>query len=319
MITPSVHIVILNWNSYQDSADCLRSLGQLEYPSYKVWVVDNASANQEAQRLAEEFPWAGILPQSQNLGFCGGCNEGMKKALEEKAELVMLLNNDTLVPPGLLSDLVNGYNDLAEPGAVSPLIMHYPEKEKIWFSEAIWSTDWRSGMAAFKLTNGRSVEELKRQGPYKTEFACGCCLMVSAAIIRKVGLFDERYFAYFDEAEWCVRMKKAGFDAFVIPAAHMFHKVGATTPSLVMTYLMYRNRSLWISGNLSLKRKLQALPAILKDLGWHGLNIVGLIPASKRTSDKAYSRAAWRGVTDFLMGRFGKWNKKTEKIIFPRS
>ena len=132
MVSPSVYIIVLNWNGLEDTLQCLRSLQKLTYENVKIHVVDNASDNNEAEAIAVEFPNIGVLRQSENLGFCGGCNAGMKAALAEDADFIMLLNNDAIVSPTLIDDLLRGFGTLENAGAISPIITHYPEKEQIW-------------------------------------------------------------------------------------------------------------------------------------------------------------------------------------------
>lgn len=316
MLQPSVHILILNWNSFDETVECLDSLRNLTYPNYKIQLVDNASLNDEADRLKERFPEINLLKQSENIGFCGGCNAGMKEAIEDSADFVMLLNNDTLVTSNLIEKLIEGYAQLDDAGAVSPIIMKYPETDTVWFSKAEWTTDWRSGEARFRLAADESIEELQNREPYETEFACGCCLLVSADVIRSVGMLDERYFAFFDEAEWCARMARNGLRSYVIPDTHIYHKVGRTTPNLVMTYLLTRNRLLWISENLELRKRLNAYPVMLKELAWHLVNASHLIGKKKRYISRPRSRVYLLGWKDYVLGRFGKWSEKSEKILF---
>lgn len=277
--------------------------------------MDNASSNNEAARLKDEFPWTNIIPLTENKGFCGGCNEGMQRALKAGADYIMLLNNDTLVTPSLLEDLLKGYKKLDKPGAVSPLIMHHPETDKIWFSEAIWKWNWRKGQVGFALTNGKLLDTLKDHPPYKSMFACGCCLLVSSAVVKEIGLFDERYFAFFDEAEWCARMKKKGYDSFIIPSAKMYHKVGGTIPSLLMTYLMTRNGALWVKENLPFAKKCITWIVFWKNLVWHYMNAKGWIPEKKRYQNSKYSKVVLKGFSDYRQNRFGKWSADLELII----
>jgi len=315
---PVVQIVILNWNGLDDTLECLASVRNLTYPNLRVQVVDNASANNEAEIIEREFPEVNVLRQTENLGFCGGCNVGMKQTLAEGADFVMLLNNDTLLSPGLIETLVEGYENLENPGAVSPVILKYPETEKVWFSIARWETRWSSGEAQFRLALDENYESLKSKKPYPTEFACGCCLFVSAGVIEKVGLFDERYFAFYDEAEWCVRMRKQGLPSYVIPSAFIYHKVGGSTPSLVATYLLTRNRLLWASENLSLKQKIKSYPVMVKEFVWHLLNAKDFISESKRYIAKEQSIVFLQGCKDYFLRRFGKWNSETEKVLFKK-
>lgn len=315
---PDIHIVVLNWNGLDDTRDCLVSIRNTGYPALKVWVVDNASENDEGTIIQNEFPEVGVLKQTENIGFCGGCNVGMKKALEENADYIMLLNNDALLTPGIFEKLIDSYKTLKSPGAISPAILHYPETQKVWFSEAKWEIRWKSGEAEFRLSYNENYEDVKNKQPYQTEFACGCCLFVSTNVIKEVGLFDERYFAFYDEAEWCARMKRKGYPSYLIPGAFMYHKVGGSTPNLVMTYLLSRNRLLWIYDNLSLGKKIKSAPVLFKELAWHWVNVLGLFSAKKQQVSKNRSRAFLRGWKDFLLRRFGKWNNSTAKIIFDK-
>jgi GT2 family glycosyltransferase len=318
METSSVHIVILNWNGLADTLECLASVRTLTYPNVRVQVVDNASEGGEAEVIERAFPEVNVLKQSENLGFCGGCNAGMKQAIAEGADFVMLLNNDALVSPNLIEALLDGYAKLENPGAASPVIFKYPETEKIWFSIAAWEAVWKSGEAKFRLALDENYESLKHKKPYPTEFACGCCLFVSTDVIRQVGFFDERYFAFYDEAEWCVRMKRQGMTSYIIPSAFMYHKVGKSTPSLVATYLLNRNRLLWAAENLSFRQKIKSYPVLAKEFVWHLLNAGNIIPESKRYIPKERSRAFLQGYKDYFLRRFGKWGEKTERVIFKK-
>ena len=96
----------------------------------------------------------------------------------------------------------------------------------------------------------------------------------------------------------------------------MYHKVGGSTPSLVMTYLLARNRLLWMSENLPLKKKVISYPVLIKELSWHVLNRANLIPEKRRYDSRERSRVYLQGWKDYLLGRFGKWGAETEKIIF---
>jgi GT2 family glycosyltransferase len=298
--------------------ECLTSVRDLSYPNLRVHVVDNASEKSEAETIEQAFAEVNILRQKENLGFCGGCNAGIERALAENADYIMLLNNDALVSPGLVENLLDAYEKLENPGAVSPIIFKYPETKNIWFSIARWETDWKTGEAKFRLALDENYESLKSRKPYETEFACGCCLFISAEVVRAVGTFDERYFAFYDEAEWCARMKRQGFASYIVPTAFMYHKVGGSTPGLVATYLLNRNRLLWASENLSFSQKMRSYPVMAKEFVWHLLNIVNIIPESKRYVPQERSRAFLQAYKDYFLRRFGKWNAEAEKVIFKK-
>jgi len=307
---PTVHIVILNWNGLEDTLECLSSLESMTYTAVKAIVVDNASRDNQAETIEQNFPDVIVLKQTENLGFCGGCNVGIKYALESGADFVMLLNNDTLVPPDLIEKLLAGFENLENAGAVSPIILEHPATEKIWFSQARWDV----AEAQFRLSKpNEKYEDFADKKPYLSDFACGCCLFAPAKIFETVGLLDERYFAFYDEAEWCARLRENGFESYVIPSAFMYHKVSRSTPSLVSTYLLSRNRLLWMTENLLVKDKLKSIPYLLKEFIWHFLNLIGL---RKGNYTKQHSRALLHGWKDYMFGKFYKWDEKTEKLLF---
>jgi GT2 family glycosyltransferase len=302
-----VYVVILNWNGLEDTIECLSSIAELLHPKVKAIIVDNASRNAEADVIEARFPDAVVLRQDENLGFCGGCNVGIQYALDKGADYVMLLNNDTLVLPDLIEQLLGGTDGVENVGAVSPLIFEHPQADKVWFSKAEWDTS----RAQFRL-DARGDGDTGPE-PFLSEFACGCCMLIPADALRRVGLLDERYFAFYDEADWCARARKVGLGSWVIPSAKMYHKVSRSTPGLVSTYLLSRNRLLWMKENLPFRIRLKSLTYLLKEYVWHRANLLGLTgPAYS----KEHSRAVVRGYSDYFRGKFYKWDRSTEGILF---
>ena len=308
---PSVNIIILNWNGIDDTLECLDSVSKLTYPNVTTVVVDNGSGNNEAARIAETYPSVIVLPQTENLGFCGGCNVGINYALDHGADYVMLLNNDTLVPPDIIDKLFAGIEDLENVGAISPVILEYPETKKIWFSDARWVPE----EAQFRLARpDDKYEEVSSRGPFTTQFACGCCMFVSVDVLKKVGLLDERYFAFYDEAAWCAEAHSKGFESYVVPTAVVYHKVSRSTPALVSTYLLTRNRMLWMKENLPFGTRIKSFPYLLREVGWHWANILGL--TRRNHYSKAHSKAVLHGYRDYLRRKFFRWSGASEKAIF---
>jgi GT2 family glycosyltransferase len=310
MSAPLVHIVTLNWNGLADTLECLESIDRLTYTNVKAIVVDNASDNNEADTIQNAFPDAIVLKQSENLGFCGGCNAGVKYALENNADFVMLLNNDTLVSPDLIQNLLDGIEGIENVGAVSPLIMYYPATDRIWFSKA----EWLPERATFSLSPGdHEIEELQDKIPYPTQFACGCCLLAPANVFRSQGVLDERYFAFYDEAEWCARIRRNGFESYVVPSATIYHKVSRSTPSRVAAYLMARNRLLWMKENLPMRERWRSNRFFIKDvLGC----LANLMHLTKEHNPRPYSRAVLLGYRDYFLRKFYKWDKAVEPKLF---
>ncbi len=309
---PVVGVILLNWNGKEDTQECIPSILASGYPHISIYVVDNNSKDpQEIKEIKRRFPTVIDLPQTENLGFCEGNNVGIRKALEDGVDYVMLLNNDTTIQPDTIEGLVRNFPVLKDVGAVSPVIIDVPEM-RIGFTGAKWIPE----QAKFELlAAGSDYEALRKKEPYLSEFANGCCLFTSAEILNKVGLLDPRYFAYFDEADWCKRLEKAGYCSYVVPEVFIYHKGSSSTPSLVGIYLMTRNRLLWMKEQLPFQIRKRSFSYLFKEIFWHIFNIMGL---TKRNYTKQFSRALLQGVKDSWRGRFGRWNASTEKIIFKK-
>lgn len=308
-----VGVILLNWNSLIDTCECIASILGANDPGIFIYVVDNASRNNEADIIAQKFSAITVLKQTENLGFCKGNNVGIQRALDDGMQYILVLNNDTLVPAGAIETMVKEFKNIKGTGALSPVILEYPATDRVWFAKAKWDTS----RAQFNMNPDKNnYEELKGKQPWKSEFACGCCMLSSAEVIQKVGLLDERYFAYYDEADWCKRLERNGYSSDVTAATFIYHKVSRTTPSLVSTYLMARNRKLWMKENLSFPERMKSFTYLVKELLWHFCNVNGWV---KGDYTKAHSKALLRGWVDYRSGRFGKWNKKTEEVIFPKA
>ena len=307
---PSAHIVILNWNGLADTLECLASLEQQDYPSLRIHVVDNGSAESEASQIERQYPGVNVIRQPTNLGFCGGNNVGIQCALTEGADYVLIINNDSVAPPDMISTLINESAALDNVGAVSPVILYHPDHDTIWYAGSVWEAD----VAGFRhVLEDRAVAQLRQEHPYASAYACGCCLLVHSSVLRSVGLMDERYFAYYDEADWCSRMKKAGLECYVVPRARLYHKVSGSAPRLIVSYLMSRNRLLWMKDHLTGIEQWRSVSYLLKEIIWNILNIGGWRGGKYRLAP-AHSRAMLCGWRDFLRGRFGKWPAQIQRL-----
>jgi GT2 family glycosyltransferase len=314
MKCPAVYIITLNWNGLDDTLDCLETVGGLTYPNVKVIVVDNDSGGDQAGVIERKFPDTLVLRQKENLGFCGGCNVGIRYALEKEADYVMLLNNDALVPPNLIEKLLCEIGSLGSVGAVSPLIRGYPDTDSVWFADAHWDRETASFISRKK---NESVDDLAKTSPYPTDFACGCCMLVPSQVFARFGLLDERYFAFFDEAEWCERIRRHGLESYMAPAAFIYHKGSGSSCGMISTYLITRNRLLWMKEYLRFTERLRSLPYLAKELVWHIANLAGL--SGGKHYSKQHSRVVLKGYGDYFRKKFYKWDAAAEKLIFDRS
>lgn len=250
---PKVFIVTLNWNGLDDTTTCLKSLRKLNYDNYKVVVVDNGSKDNEADKIAKKFPEVELIRKPVNVGFTGGNNAGIDLAMKEKADFVLLLNNDTIVTEDFLGKMVDFYVSEPTAGAVSPRIL-YLDRQTIWFDGARLIT-WL-GMSR-NIHKGRKVSEVDTQEPFRTGYNSGAALLMSAGLIKKIGKLNDRYFIYYEDLEWCYKAAKIGKFSFVVPEAVIFHKKSGSSGegghksrfSRRPAYLMARN-AIYFSTNL---------------------------------------------------------------------
>jgi GT2 family glycosyltransferase len=243
--TPSVKIIILNWNRKAEIMDCLASLQSVHYPNFEILVVDNGSSDGSQSIIRTTYPQVTLAEMGHNLGFVEGNNAGIKSALTTHSDYVLLLNNDTLVSPDFLNDLVDAAEADQTVGAVGPTIYYTSQPQKIW--SAGGSIDWQRGlthMLAFDEIDHGQLGLTARE----VDFISGCAILVKKSVIDQVGMLDPRFFSYYEETEWCVRIKRAGYRLLHVPTAHIQHRLSpeAREASPIVHYYMTRNRLLFL-------------------------------------------------------------------------
>jgi len=244
---PRTIIILLNWNGLSDTLECLASLQHLDYPNYKVIVVDNGSTDDSVGVIRKQFSDATLVENEENLGFTGGNNVGLRHALAQGADYALLLNNDTEVKPDFLRHLVTAAEADPAIGIAGPTIYYYEQPDLIW--SAGGSIDWRRGQTQMVGLNAPDVGQFGA-APREVDFVTGCAMLVNRAVMEQTGLLDERFFAYYEEAEWCVRAQRAGFKIVHVPQAGLWHKITpeCRADSPVVHYYMTRNRLLFLKA-----------------------------------------------------------------------
>jgi len=210
---PNISIVVLNYNGRGVLEKCLSSLFHVNYPNFSVIVVDNNSIDGSLESAKSKFSKATFIKNKQNLGFASGSNVGIRFSLEHGADLVLLLNNDTEVEADFLSFLVETFKKDEKVGIVSPLIFKGDSK-KIWFSGG--KIDW------LRMKTKHIVsEEMKKS--FSSDFITGCSMLVRKEVFGKIGLLDEDFFLYWEDADFSIRTRRAGFKLLVVPASRIKH------------------------------------------------------------------------------------------------
>jgi GT2 family glycosyltransferase len=237
MVTASTrYIVIVNWNGRDVTIDCLRSLAAMEGPPARTLVVDNASTDGSVEVLREMFPDIELITLGRNAGFAGGTNAGIRHALERGAELVVLLNNDTVVDPRSLSYMIDQLDADPRCGVVVPKILYTNPPELIWYAGGKISF-WTGSMRHI------GIREMDR-GQYDiagtTEYATGCCLLTTASVLRRVGLLDESYVMYGEDADFSWRVRRAGYTIRYEPRARVWHRLSVSAGGHLSVFKMRR-------------------------------------------------------------------------------
>jgi GT2 family glycosyltransferase len=217
-IAPEVCIIVLNWNGWRDTLDCLDSLEKLNYPSYEVVVVDNGSADGSEERIRERCPYVAIVQTGANLGFARGNNSGIEYALGQGVDLVWLLNNDTLVEPGALTAMVAALREDGEVGAVGSVLRYMDEPDRIQCYGGGWIRPWL-GMSRW-FTSPAPDEVLR----HHLQYIVGASLLIRREAIERTGLLDEGFFMYWEDADFGFRLLKDGWRLAVAPESTVWHK-----------------------------------------------------------------------------------------------
>jgi GT2 family glycosyltransferase len=244
-----VWVLLLNWNGLEDTRACLSSLttglgrGKASSGEIGLLLVDNASADGSAQVLPREFPEVVFLRNQRNLGFAAGNNVGIAYALAHGAEYLWILNNDTLVAPDTLEVLLAEMEAHPEVGMVAPKIYFAEPPDRLWYAGAVARFP-----QAIAYHEGWDEED---HGQYDTvrsvDVVTGCAALVRAEALRRIGLFDARFFAYYEDVDLSLRCRAAGYDLRYVPQARLWHKVSASTggdSSPASLYFIVRNRKL---------------------------------------------------------------------------
>jgi GT2 family glycosyltransferase len=245
-------VVIVNYNGRHLLDACLRSVRDQAPAPDRVIVVDNGSSDGSLRHLRAAWPDVAAVDAGDNLGFAEGNNVGIRAALAEGLEYILLLNNDAQLVPGALARLVGALESAGTAAwAAAPKILYHVDPGVIWSAGGRF--DWWRGLSVDRGWNERDVGQYDR--PELMEFANACCLLVRAGVFQKVGLLDPEYFMYFEDSELAARAGRTGSRVAYVPDARVLHAVqgGATAvggSSPTALYYWTRNRGRFISRNV---------------------------------------------------------------------
>jgi len=302
---PKIVCVIVNWNNWKLTVDCLQSLlkANQERLSLTITIVDNGSTDNSTDKLSELQKTCNfvLLKSDKNTGFTGGNNIGIKSALKGKADFVFLLNNDALIDRNCLDQLLIASSKHKDVDIFTPKIYFaegyefHKRYKKEQLGKVIWSAggliDWKNVYASNYGVD--EVDGVKFEKPYDTDFATGAAMFIRCKLFEEIGVFDDRYYLYFEDVDLCERYKRLMRKIVFIPKAKVWHKVAQSSGigSDLNDYFITRNRLLFGMGYAPIRTKIALYRESVKFL--------------------MYGRK-WqkKGVFDFYTANFGKGSWK---------
>jgi len=267
-----------------------------------VLVVDNGSSDGSGHKLQAEFPAITFFMAGENLGFSGGNNIGIEDALQRGTDYVLLLNNDTVVDPQFLTNLVDAGEGDPHIGLLAPKILYDSEPQRIWYAGGYFQqiTGICRHFGLDEIDNEQRFAKIR-----DTQFITGCAMLIKASVLRTIGFLDARLFVYWEDTDFCMRASNAGFRSVFVPNARIWHKISRTcgTDSPFTLYLTTRNHLIWVAKYIPFPYKPAALALTL------GRKIS---KACRLTfSNRKSSTAVWRGIRAFFMREYGPpWQQK---------
>ena len=290
MEQPLVCLIIIDFNDHGDTYELLTSLGLITYSNYKILVIDNGSdiplELEDTNLNNVELYFTG-----DNLGFAGGNNFAITIAMEKyNPDFFLLINNDTVVEPNFLDKLIEAAARYDRAAILSGKIMYYANPSTIWYAGG--DLNLKNGW-----TRHFGVGEIDK-GQYDNDklinFATGCMWLLPRWTVEKVGLLSQDYFLYFEDTDYCMKVKQQGFDIVYCPASKIYHKVSASSQknSRIYTYYYTRNSLYFVKqfGTSKIIAYIQHVFQFIKD------NVKG----------GADLKTQYIAIRDFLNGDMGK-------------
>jgi GT2 family glycosyltransferase len=298
---PAVWIVVLTWNRVEAVMKCVIGLNAIRYPNTHVLVVDNASEDGTVDRLRRAFPKLPVIANRRNFGYTGGNNIGIKYALAQGAQYVLLLNNDTLVHPNLVDELVRVAESDPQIAVVGAKNMHMDRPDRIW---SAWS-EVTYGPTLTKQFGVNAHDNAFYRQVRDVGIVVGCGYMWRRAALIQVGLLDTELFGYHEDVDWCYRARKAGWRVVYVGTAVVYHSGSLSSASnynerMPSMYFIGRNGVMFVKKHSNLLR--------LIHLGFSEL--LGSIRRCiryKAWRNQTGEREFWQGFWD------GLWNCNRQK------
>lgn len=286
---PKIVAVVLNWCGEEMTNHCLHSLLKSDYTKLLILLVDNGSPDGSGERIRRSFPQIEFLQTGQNLGYTGGNNRGIEWALERNADYVLILNNDTVLDPSAITKLAETAENFGRPvDGVAPKILYHDDPERIWYAGGEFSPIKGLGL---HWQEGELDEPDEKEATREVTFMTGACCLLSERSLKELKGFDEDFFAYVEDAELSLRMRRAGYKLLYQPAARVLHHCSppGTQPSAFQIRQRDLNRRRIMRKHTSLSKR---LPFLARFYVTRGILLLGYV----LTRDWERARAILQGM-----------------------
>lgn len=241
---PLVSIITINYNNAAVTEELIESLNQVSYPNFEVLVIDNGSA-ENPDRIKQRYPYITLIKTGKNLGFAGGNNVGFQQA---KGKYFLMLNNDTEVEPDFITPLVDKLESDPKAGVISSKLIYYNSDGIIQYAG---STPMNMLTGRSKFIGQKEKDSGQYNSCYPTHFCHGAAMMIPRKVVNEVGLMADLYFLYYEELDFCERIRKAGYTLWFAGLSKVLHKESMSVgkESALKAYYMTRNRLLFLRRN----------------------------------------------------------------------
>ncbi len=298
-MNPLVAVVIVAWNNYDDTEECIESIQNQRFVETQIFLVDNGSKIEPLDHLIDKYPEINYIRSEKNLGFAAGYNLGLHEALKTNSEYLLIVNNDTKSDSLMLKSLVETFEDESI-GLAAPVIYYYGSKDLIWSNGGDINN-----FLLMPLNSHNRNSSLSQ--PIQRTFVSGCCYLLKREMLNQVGLFDERFFLYFEDLDFCTRVNKTEWKMIVNPSAKLYHKVSQSSGgqfSVSERYIYALSSGIYYRKHLS---ALNVVPVLLFRLG----NVLSMTVRLLR-------HRKIQELQSYLKGLYDGWfveNKETPKRV----
>ncbi len=293
----NVFTVILNTNRRDDTLACLAALHHSTYKRHTIIVLDNASTDGSVEAIKAEFPRVELIHLKENKGYAGNNNVGIAAAIAQGADWVYVLNEDTIQAPDCLEHLVAVGESDPTIGIVGPMVYHADNPDVIQSAGGWIDHHWQAGHKGQNDPDKGQFAE-----PHAVAWVSGCAIMVRREVIEQLGMLDEHFFYYWEETEWCVRTKRAGWKIMHVPQARLWHK------GVQIDYRPGPNVAYYNTRNYLMMLRKHEAPTTVRLRAWYRIlrTYTSMSLKPERKTNLEARQAMVQGMGDFWRGRVGK-------------